>query len=43
MVKNLTQNSKHGTELILNYMQGAELKQRRQEARQQKINFLHPI
>ena len=33
MVKNLTQNSMHGTELILNYTCGAELKQRRQEAR----------
>ena len=33
MVKNLSQNSMHDTELILNYTCGAELKQRRQEAR----------
>ena len=33
MVKNLMQKSMHGTELILNYTHGAELKQRRQEAR----------
>ena len=34
MVKNLTQNSIHGRELILNYTHGADLKQRRQETRQ---------
>ena len=34
MVKNLTQNSMHGTELILNCTCGAELQQIRQEARQ---------
>ena len=33
MVKNLTQNGTCGTELILNCTHGAELQQRRQEAR----------
>ena len=33
MVKNLTQKSTHGTELILNCTHGAELQQRRQDAR----------
>ena len=34
MVRNLKENSTHGTELILNFTCGAELKQRRQEAKQ---------
>ena len=34
VVKNLTQTNMRGTELILNCTCGAELKQRRQEARQ---------
>ena len=39
MVKDLPQNSTHGTELILNYTYGAELKERRQEARTTKGKF----
>ena len=33
MVKNISQNNTHGAELILNCTHGAELQQRRQEAK----------